>query len=247
VTLIHWCDWEVRSTMPEIDATEVLGRMAAVYASARTYTDRGSVTTTFIHPGKRRINRLPFRTAFERPHRFRYEFTDESLGHRLVIWQETPPAKMFWTVEGRVETHELLMALARATGISGGSAMTIPRLLIPELAEGSRGVTDLEDALQIGQELIEDIPCFLIRGRLNSSTVTVSLGVDDLLVRRIFQRHHFGPEEHAQALASLPEDLRVTAQQNNALTEDFDTETETLYSPSKDTVLDSAAFDSGLG
>ena len=198
--------------MTEIDATDVLGRMAAVYASARTYTDRGIVTTTFIHPGKRRINRLPFMTAFERPHRFRYEFTDETLGARMVIWQEAPPAKVFWTAKGGVETHELLMALAAATGISGKSAMTIPRLLIPELAEGSWGLTDLEDAVQIGQELIED-----------------------------------GPEEHAQALASLPEDLRVDAQKNNALTEGFDTETETLYTPSKDTILDSAAFDSGLG
>jgi hypothetical protein len=231
--------------MTEIDATDVLERMAAVYASARTYTDRGIVTTTFIHPGKRRINRLPFMTTFERPHRFRYEFTDESA--RLVIWQEVPPAKMFWTVIGRVETRELRMALAAATGISGKSAMTIPRLLIPELAEGSWGATDLKDALQIGQELIEGIPCFLIQGRFHSSPVTISLGVDDLLVRRIFERHHFGPEEHAQAFASLPEYLQEDAQKNNALTEDFDTETETLCCPSKDAVLDSAAFDSGLG
>lgn len=133
--------------MSSMDAVRVLQEMAGVYAAARTYADQGIVTTTFILRDERRINRRPFLTAFERPCRYRYEFKDESLGSRLVIWQELPPAKVFWTVLGHVETRPLPMAVAGATGISGGSALTIPRLLIPDLAEGCRGSTDLKDPL----------------------------------------------------------------------------------------------------
>src|SRR6185312_7432132 len=132
-----------------------------------SYVDRGIVTTTFIQPEGRHIQRRPFMTAFERPRRFRYEYRDENMGDRLVIWQEVPPAKVFWTVKGQTETCELRMAIAGATGISGGSAHTIPRLLIPELT-GGWGLTDLEDVLHVGEQLIEGIRCLAIQGRLNS-------------------------------------------------------------------------------
>jgi hypothetical protein len=226
-----------------MDAAEVLRRIGEVYANARAYVDTGIVTTTFIHPNRRTIRRLPFKTAFERPHRFRYEFEDEDSGHRLVIWQDVPPAKLFWTVTGEVETRELSMAIAAATGVSGGSAFAIPRLLIGDLFGGAQGPTDLEEASHLGEEVIDGVRCLSIQGRRGANPVTLSVGADDLLVRRIFETHHFGPEQRARTLADLPEEMRPRFA---ARAEDFDTETETLYTPRANLDLTPTAFDPGV-
>jgi hypothetical protein len=225
-------------------ARDTLMRMADVYAGVRTYVDRGVVTTTFISPDQVRVSRLPFRTAFERPDRFRYEFNDETSGDRLVIWQEAPPARLFWSVRGAVETFTLPMAIAAATGISAGSALTIPRLLMPDVIE-SWALTNLDDAAERGEELVDGVRCRRIDGHDTAGKLTLWIGAEDLLVRRVCRTDHFDPREQAALLASLPDDVRPTAEQDASLAEPFDTETETSYAPITDGELAPGAFAPG--
>src|SRR5262245_59747489 len=140
----------VRRMNPE----QILAALAEVYASCMTYRDTGCVVTCFIRPdGHSHTNVQPFATAFVRPNRFRFEnlyrFNEQSEWDRDILWADGSEVRTWWDVRGRVERPESLhLALAAATGVSGGSAHTIPALLAPDNV-GGRRLTQLAD--QIGR------------------------------------------------------------------------------------------------
>ena len=225
-----------------MSAVRILEEMARSYANARTYADRGVVVTTFTPQGGGHSERRSFRTAFRRPQAFRYELHGETSGDDLVIWQRTPPAKRFWSVEGPVETVDLEMAIAGAAGISGGSAVTVPRLLMPELIE-SWALTDLVDPAEAGREVVEGVDCVGVRGRHQPTHLTVWLGADDLLIRKIHQTTHLGLDELAKVMGNLPADLVEDAKEMWPPDVTLDVETETLYFPEKHRAVSDAEFD----
>src|SRR5688572_27831837 len=182
-------------TMSPMDAKALLQKMAATYAGMAAYTDRGMVTTAFIQGTERREARRPFATAFQRPQRFRFEFSDEATGHRFTIWQDTPPARLLWTELGNNGgTKDRTLAIAPATGVSGGSALTIPRLLMPERIQ-SRALTDLEMPTLDGEEEIDGVRCWRLRGGLGNARQTIFIGTEDWMVRRVLASEHFGQAE----------------------------------------------------
>ena len=75
------------------------------------------------------------------------------------------------------------MAVAGATGVSKGSALTIINLLMPLLE--AVFITDLS-RLEMCQKPVEEVNCYCIRGRDgNGDGHEFCLGVDDFLVRRV--------------------------------------------------------------
>src|SRR5262245_14319430 len=66
-----------------LKAQDVLDRMAKVYASCKSYGDTGIVTTVFVEATGNRTVEKPFKTAFVRPDRFRFEYA-EKLGGQEV-------------------------------------------------------------------------------------------------------------------------------------------------------------------
>jgi hypothetical protein len=123
---------------------EILSAVERMYSRCRTYQDRGCVSTRFLNPDgtPQHDSVKPFTTAFIRPDRFRFEFTD-SIGDggqcRYLIVANGLEVKSWWDVSPGVECRESLgMALAGATGVSGGSAHTVPALLMPDEVSGRR-------------------------------------------------------------------------------------------------------------
>src|SRR5437660_3207129 len=111
---------------------QILAALAEVYAECGSYRDCGQVVTRFVHldDNPPRTVMQPFSTAFVRPHRFRFEYRDEY--GRYIVWANGEAVQTWWDVSPGVEQQESLeMALAGATGVSGGSAHTIPALLMP--------------------------------------------------------------------------------------------------------------------
>lgn len=54
---------------------------------------------------------------------------------RLVVWKDHDQVKSWWTVRPTVQTHrDIGHAIGAATGVSGGSAYTIPSALMKEAA-----------------------------------------------------------------------------------------------------------------
>ena len=161
----------------------LLRRIAERYASIRTYADRGLVTSDLqLSDGSIRIIKKPFKTAFIRPDRFRFEFTDQSRDgsqSRYIVWQNGSTVRTFWTIGSRIRDEpDLGMAIAGATGVSGGSALTVPELLLPEVMEGAWSLADLQDV-----HLPNDATIVGLDHRDGTHTITID--PESLLIRRI--------------------------------------------------------------
>src|SRR5215471_10092195 len=109
---------------------QILARMADVYANCSSYRDEGKVVSAF--------EELSFATIFERPSRFRYEYTRSGpRSDRYVIWRTAPgETQSWWTIRSNSPNQSMNMAIASATGVSAATSHNIPRLLMPDEVTG---------------------------------------------------------------------------------------------------------------
>lgn len=124
---------------------ELVARVRATYAGCAAYQDSGVVTTAFLRDRPKQVRSTvnkPYRTAFVRPDRFRFEFAQEGVRRwneqqrMTVVWNELG-VRSSWTVKPGVETHATIGApLVAATGVSGGSARNVVGLLLPGVETG---------------------------------------------------------------------------------------------------------------
>jgi hypothetical protein len=151
---------------------QILAALAEVYAECRSYRDAGRVFTRFLPAGDRRPHSSvrPFATAFVRPGQFRFEYRhryrEEDEWDRYIVWAHGAEVRAWWDVRPGVEEAKSLgMALAGATGVSGGSAHTVPALLMPDRV-GGRRLTDLVDVTSLGDETLDGVTCYRLSGQL---------------------------------------------------------------------------------
>ncbi len=120
-----------------LTAREILDRMEKTYGNCKSYSDSGVVKTVYISAEGKRTRERPFITAFVRPDRFRFEYRKDEEGDpkretRYIVWRNGQEVETWWDVRpGFAKPESLNMALAGATGVSGGSAHRIPALLLP--------------------------------------------------------------------------------------------------------------------
>ena len=191
---------------------DALSGLRTQYAECSTYADTGVVEITFIHPGDKRITKRPFLTAFLRPDRFRFEFHDEIVDGqvtRLIIWRSGRRVRVHWDIEPIAtlrrwipnalasilqRTTTIAMAVAGATGVSGGSAHTVPQLLMPrEISGTSLAQPDSVDNLP--SQLIDGRQCSQLRLRFRSSIETVWIDSETYLLRQTAAQHVFSDFE----------------------------------------------------
>jgi len=152
-------------------AEMILAEMAKVYAGSRSYLDTGCVCTEFLtrSGGEDFVSTRPFRTVFIRPARFRFEFSSSHPGrterYRYIIHAEKGAVQTWWDLRPGVELPRTLgLALAGATGVSGGSAHTIASLLMPDEVGGLR-LTDLAELVRSDDGNLDGIKCYRVIGR----------------------------------------------------------------------------------
>jgi hypothetical protein len=146
---------------------QILAALAEVYATCGSYRDSGQVVTRFLDLGGRLTDTSvkPFRTAFVRPGRFRFEYREEGQGDRCIVWSHGEATRTWWDVTPGVEEHESLgVAVAGATGVSDESAHTVPALLLPDRVRGWR-LTDLAGVVSLGDERLDEVTCYRLQGR----------------------------------------------------------------------------------
>jgi hypothetical protein len=149
---------------------QILSAQAEVYATCASYRDAGVVTTRFINTdGGGHTTTRPFETAFVRPDRFRFEYRsrhfEEDDWDRCIVWAGGGDVRTWWDVTRGVESPESLgLALSGATGVSGGSAHTVPALLLPDLIRG-RSLTQMVDVVSLGDDSLGDVTCYRLSGR----------------------------------------------------------------------------------
>jgi len=146
--------------------------VAKAYASCSSYRDTGVAVTLL---GSMTMT-TAFKTAFVRPDRFRFEYHQRPSrllpGSRMIVWKERADVRVWWTVGGKVEAKESLdLALAGATGVSSGTAHTIPRLLMPRVVSGL-SLAELRGLSIVGEGNVAGDVCVRIRGQHPRSSGT---------------------------------------------------------------------------
>jgi outer membrane lipoprotein-sorting protein len=167
---------------------ELISRMAQVYRSCASYRDTGTVSIVYFEKFGKRTEERPFKTAFVRPDKFRFEYTETTFvgGKRqYIVWQGGRVVKTWWDVKPGVGTPSSLdMALAGATGVSGGSAHTVPRLLLSEAVSG-RSLGEMKDVKRLGDTPCGEGTCARLSGVYAGSRRTVWVDLKSLLLRRL--------------------------------------------------------------
>lgn len=162
----------------------IMLKMARVYRNCRSYRDSGEVRTTLLTDGGRAGSDRPFSTAFVRPDRFRFQFTDPGLGERssaYIVWTDGGEVRSWWDAKPGIRNAGTLQeGLGVAAGISGGSSNRVPALLLP----GSVG----EGPPVIAAERIQDgsdrgVSCFRIKGKGQRTPYTLKMGAQTLTVQ----------------------------------------------------------------
>jgi len=167
-----------------LTAQQILERMAASYAACKSYRDSGAVTNFF---NRQHIDAKPFRTAFVRPDQFRFEYHDPTPEKPYIVWAKGDEVRTWWYVRpGAQNPPSLGRGIAGATGVSGGSAHTIPALLLPDRI-GGRSLASLADPTRLPDEAVDGTPCFKLQGKFADQPTTLWLDKETYLVRRIVE------------------------------------------------------------
>ena len=177
-----------------LTARDLLDRMAKAYAGCKSYRDSGVVQTVFVKADGSLAVEKPFRTAFVRPDRFRFEFSQKGPDgkvSRYIIWRKGQDIQTWWDLEPGVKKPESLnLALAGATGVSGTSAHTVPRLLLPKAVEG-RSLLELTDVRRVGDARLGKAECYRVAGKFAANPMTLWIDKKTFLVRKIEQQMKF--------------------------------------------------------
>jgi hypothetical protein len=140
-----------KESTDSLTAQQILDKMATAYATCKSYHDSGVVTNDFgPHTAgdhyPRHVVVKPFRTAFVRPDQFRFEYDDPTPDKAYIVWANADEVRTWWYIKPGVKKPSSLgNGLAGATGVSSGSAHTIPVLLLPDRLTGAKltAMTDL--------------------------------------------------------------------------------------------------------
>lgn len=194
---------------------KILAECVERYTTLHSYQDHGVVRTWFMP--KAEPHELNFSTWFMKPNFFRFEFTSPHpfppLRHIVTkhicgfdgthaysvmqLPEETATIKMEKTFE---------LAVAGATGISGGSVHTIARLLFPSARGFS--LNKLTDVKLIQEVEIENILCYELTGVNKKGAQRVLwIGKSDLLLRKFSERVVEFPSEEIRSAIVIDADL----------------------------------------
>ena len=187
ITLFGFCSVTAQGTA-ELSAQAILARLASTYSRCKSYRDKGVVRIVYLESGGRRVEERPFRTAFVRPDRFRFEYQETGLlgaKRRYIVWRLGSHVQTWWDVRPGIEEKASLgSALGAATGVSGGSSHAIPALLMPGEVEGRR-LTDMTDVKRLADAEAAGASCFRVEGTYANLPRTVWVDKKTFLVRRI--------------------------------------------------------------
>jgi VWFA-related protein len=181
-----------------ISAREVIDRMAEVYASCRTYSDEGEVSTGHGDIGSSELRGQSFFTAFVRPSSFRFEFWPPGRkegADRYIAWKDGDVERSWWLFNPRESEAPLETTLLGFASPSQGASLTIPGLLLPDLFRGSSILTSLEELRLTGEDKVDGRKTFKVEGKFEGQPLKLWIDIQEFLVIKIQRRIKFGEFE----------------------------------------------------
>lgn len=174
----------------ELNGEQVVAKMAKQYAGAKSYQDTGVVQTVSDKPnGQVEVEEIiVFKTYFVRPQQFRFEWTDNYPPPNFnIIWSDGKDTFRYWEPDPVETKQNLGMGIAGETGVSQGSAHTVPALLLEEIP-GFR-VTEMKNIALLRDEQFEGENCFVVRGfHPFGFPIDLWISKNDFLLRKFRER-----------------------------------------------------------
>ena len=178
-----------------MSARQIIDRMAEVYASCRTYSDEGEVSTEYVRIQSLQTVRQPFSTAFVRPAGFRFEYSrrrGKEGWDRFIAWKEGDVEKAWWPPSPTEQAAPLEGTLFGFGNLSSGAALTIPSLLFPDLFRGSSVLTSLDELTLAGEDKVNGRNTFKLMGRFRGQPVKLWIDQREFLVVKIHRKMKYG-------------------------------------------------------
>lgn len=227
---------ELAEGTESISAEGVMKALEDVYKNCNSYSDSGLVQTTFFREDDKLVSETPFFTDYIRDESFRFEFTTKhplpfAHPNKTIIVKNDGIVKEWRNFDlgdvkkGIQQEESLSMAIAGATGVSGGSAYTIPVLLnVKEIGGWKRKLTSFHSA-----RLIEDGE---MEGKSYFRIIAEYLGKDE----------NKQPTIRSKTLWVNKETYLIHRIDTQTQFPNFRTETSTTYNPSININIDKSRF-----
>jgi hypothetical protein len=162
-----------------------------VYANARTYKDSGEANRTYGNQNQFKIATV-FKTVYLRDKYLSFGFHNKGKAYSFYGFQldSTGTAQEFSFGKLKVVEHaDIGLLVAGASGVSSGSAHTIPRLLEPVKVGGNHYLKHQQPVFIAGKDSLDGQSCWLLVTRsVESPVAKVWIDEDSMLIRQIIRK-----------------------------------------------------------
>ncbi len=191
-------------------AIEIIQKVQAKYAGFDSYSSEGEIVTDMDMSGvdvdtipgmtdartKKLRESKELQDALKKRRTFKHIFSiklarpdyyiewdqkvHEKHSNTGAVWSKGKEHFVF-NAKRKTSPKDRRMALASATGVSGGAANTIPSLFF---AQPANVLPQLNEVRQEGQEAIDGDQCYIIAGKMANMTMKYWISKDTLLIRQ---------------------------------------------------------------
>ncbi len=173
-----------------MDAKSIFDHMLDKYKNCKSYKDEGLVITTSTDEAKQPPQSISFKTFFVRPSYFRF-YWDDGYGDGNSVWCDGKKSHLYFLGKSEEQEH-LSAAIAGATGVSSGSAHTIPRLLMPDLVAG-RSLAEFTSIELVKEVLSKDGELIHLKGIWKTQKQDIWLDRIKMNIVRLEYTRHIQP------------------------------------------------------
>jgi hypothetical protein len=162
------------ATGQSLDARRIYDRMMNVYATAKTYRDRVTVTDVLFEPNGKDIRSTTERAgviAFDQlTNRFRFEYQTRKTTFlepedQYIVWSDGRSVKTWWTEYDSIATRPSSEeALEAATSVSRGLTKDLPGLVVQDSVRVGWSLGVMTNLQYLGMEKLNGKLCYQISG-----------------------------------------------------------------------------------
>ena len=167
-------------TADEITASAVLQKSADKYKALESYSDEGTIVSA-MDSGAMKINiETKFSIKLKKPNLYLISWNQKACqGEQAgTVWNNGSQPYLYMGIAksySKMQNDE--MAIAAATGISGGAAHTIPSLFLETFRNGSDYFSQLSNTKLEKSEKINGEDCYVISSGTLSDSLKVTLWI----------------------------------------------------------------------
>jgi hypothetical protein len=177
-----------------LSADSIISLSVKAYGHLKTYTDSGKLVQTFLtdHPHK---TATVFKTAYVNTGDINFEYYIPGNSNSLYTINRTNNiVKTWWGIVNRTDAPvSMPHALGAAAGVSGGTSMIVPELLLTADFKNNNLYKNITKRVLAAVEQVNGKDCYKITGTNLRGPITIWIGKKDFLIRKIEDEHVVDP------------------------------------------------------